>query len=395
MSLSHQFPWPVEKLGDLSKKIDYGHTASATRESVGPRFLRITDIQEGTVDWEHVPFCPCDQREREQYALAPGDIVFARTGATTGKSFLIRECPAGAVFASYLIRVRPKPAILPGYLAWFFQTPHYWRQVQRNSTGTAQEGVNATKLRDLGIPLPPFPEQRRIAAILDKADAIQRKRRETIRLTEEFLRSAFLEIFGDPVTNPKGWPTQNLGELADFVGGGTLSRAVPSYFEGTTCWATREDMSGEFLEDTQEHITDQAIANSATKLVQPGTILVVVKSKVLMHRLPVLIAAVPTCLGQDLEGIVLKGQHHSLYVARHMRIGQASLLRLARGVNPEGLTLEHLRGYQVMVPPLALVRRHEFLEQKTLQLRKRVSATHARSADLAAVLTDRAFRGGV
>ena len=71
--------------------------------------------------------------------------------------------------------------------------------------GAAQPGVNSSKLKELEIPLPPLPEQKRIAAILDKAAAIRRKRQQAIQLADDFLRAVFLDMFGDPVTNPKGW----------------------------------------------------------------------------------------------------------------------------------------------------------------------------------------------
>src|SRR5579863_8852429 len=96
--------WVEKKLGDLAK-INYGYTESASTEQVGPRFLRITDIQNSHVDWDTVPYCPIATSDLPKYKLAEGDIVFARTGATTGKSYLIAE-PPDAVFASYLIRVQ-------------------------------------------------------------------------------------------------------------------------------------------------------------------------------------------------------------------------------------------------------------------------------------------------
>ena len=154
-----------------------------------------------------MPYCGVTPAEADGARLNPGDVVFARTGATTGKSYLLNECPKGAVFASYLIRVRPRLTdVDPRYLAWYFQTPDYWRQITSSASGTAQPGVNATKLKSLSVPTPPLPEQRRIAGILDKADAVRRRRKEAIALTEELLRAAFLELFGDPVANPRGWP---------------------------------------------------------------------------------------------------------------------------------------------------------------------------------------------
>src|SRR5262249_3851956 len=144
--------------------------------------------------------------------LEPGDIVFARTGATTGKSFLIRECPARAVFASYLIRVRPKRSVSPRYLAHFLQTPEYWSQIRRNATGTAQAGVNATRLKQLSLPLAPLEEQERISNILDRAESLRAKRRRALEKAEKLSQAIFIELFGDPATNSYGWPIVTIGE---------------------------------------------------------------------------------------------------------------------------------------------------------------------------------------
>jgi len=205
--------WRTVSLGDFADSVDYGVTASATQQPSGPKFLRITDIQNGEVNWSTVPWCECDARSAANSRLKLGDIVFARTGATTGKSFLIRECPDDAVFASYLIRVRVGDSVEPCYLSHFFNSPDYWAQITQSTRGVAQPGVNASTLKTLKIPLPSLPEQKRIAAILDKADSIRRKRHEAVRLTEELLRSVFLNMFGDPVTNPKGWEKSKLSEV--------------------------------------------------------------------------------------------------------------------------------------------------------------------------------------
>ncbi|MGY2252691.1 restriction endonuclease subunit S [Pseudomonas reactans] len=210
--------WPRVSLADISESIDYGHTASADTNAVGPKFLRITDIQDGRVDWSSVPRCICSESGASKYALQDGDIVFARTGATTGKSYLLSQIPEEAVFASYLIRVRPcQGNVDPGYLSQFFDTQDYWAQINRSSSGTAQGGVNASKLKMLSIPLPPLSEQRRIAAILDKADALRAKRRETIAKLDQLLKSVFLEMFGDPVTNPKEWPVVSIQQACESI----------------------------------------------------------------------------------------------------------------------------------------------------------------------------------
>ena len=160
--------WETKELAAVSA-INYGYTESASSEPVGPRFLRITDIQDDRVDWDSVPYCKIEKADLPKYRLASGDIVFARTGATTGKSFLVNE-PPDAVFASYLIRLRLlDKKLLPEFVLLFFQTAGYWQSIKDGSSGSAQGGFNATKLGALTIPVPPLAEQQRIVGLLDEA----------------------------------------------------------------------------------------------------------------------------------------------------------------------------------------------------------------------------------
>ena len=205
--------WPTISLSEIAQKVDYGVTASATQDSSGPKFLRITDIQEGGVNWNDVPWCECDERALSRSLLQTGDIVFARTGATTGKSYLIRECPDKAVFASYLIRVRLNEKADPAYLIHFFSTPYYWAQISSGARGAAQLGVNATTLQALKIPILALSEQKRIAAILDQAELIQNKRRAAVGLLDDLAHSIFNDMFGDPISNPYGFQEITLGDV--------------------------------------------------------------------------------------------------------------------------------------------------------------------------------------
>ncbi len=205
--------WSVHILDELAEQVDYGFTASAKDCGDGPKFLRITDIQDGLVDWSDVPVCECKPDEKRKYYLRRGDIVFARTGATTGKSYLITDCPNDTVFASYLIRVRPNYRVLPPYLAYFFLTSDYWGQVNRSSSGSAQPGVNATKLKILSVPLPPLPEQKRIVAILDEVFAgitqavsnAEKNLANARELFESYLNRVFTK-------KGEGWVEKSLGD---------------------------------------------------------------------------------------------------------------------------------------------------------------------------------------
>lgn len=159
--------WFTSTLGQYTNS-QYGYTESATQEPIGPKFLRITDIQDGTVDWDKVPYCNISEDDLEKYLIRSGDIMIARTGATTGKSYLIAD-DIKAVFASYLIRLTMKQTgLIATYLYYFMQSPSYWQQITEFSAGIAQPGVNAKKLKRVELPIPPVEEQREIVFILDK-----------------------------------------------------------------------------------------------------------------------------------------------------------------------------------------------------------------------------------
>lgn len=165
--------WEEATVKQLCGQPQYGYTESASHERVGPHFLRITDIQDGRVNWETVPFCACS--ETAKYRLADGDILFARTGATTGKSYLVHN-PPEAVFASYLIRIRPGERVLPEYVWWYFQSSDYWASVVSGTDDGNRPNMNGSKLAALRIPFPKSKdEQRRIVARLD---ALAAKRAE-------------------------------------------------------------------------------------------------------------------------------------------------------------------------------------------------------------------------
>ncbi len=157
--------WKVVPLGSCCEKPRYGYTESARHDPVGPKFLRITDIADYWVDWDSVPYCVCPEPAVEEFQLRPGDLVFARIGATTGKSYLITECPK-AVFASYLIRLRAKPGLDPGYLSCFFESEAYWTQVRANKGNNLKGGMSASVLSKLLFPLPHLDEQKEIAGVL-------------------------------------------------------------------------------------------------------------------------------------------------------------------------------------------------------------------------------------
>lgn len=167
---------------------------------------------------------------------------------------------------------------------------YHWLRAHRMfleslGNGATFKEISKAVVSRIEIKLPTFAEQRRIADILDKADAIRKMRRETIALTEEFLRSVFLEMFGDPVTNPKGWPTKPLAKLGRVTTGNTPSRAMPEYFGNDIEWIKSDNINtpSHFLTSAAEGLSAQGRA--VGRIVPAGSTLMTC------------IAGSPTCIG--------------------------------------------------------------------------------------------------
>ena len=227
--------WKLVRMGDYCRKPDYGYTASATQELTGIRFLRITDIQAGGVKWDIVPYCVCDSRTLKSNKLLADDIVIARIGATTGKAYLIQDCPE-AVFASYLIRVRTNPELEANFLYYYFQSEQYWKQINENKGGRLKGGVNIPVLQNLLLPLPPLPEQHAIATILHAIQKARDSRRSELTLERERKAALMEDLFtcglhGEPCKQteiglmPQSWDIVPISELFDLQQGQSVSAA--------------------------------------------------------------------------------------------------------------------------------------------------------------------------
>lgn len=168
--------WEWTTVGEISQSILYGVSESAKSHGAY-KLLRITDIQNNFVNWETVPFTDYDESKAESYLLKDGDILFARTGATVGKSYLVNSLQENAIYASYLIRVQTYNQVLPEFVKYFFESGYYWSQILCNSVGIGQPNVNGTILANLMLLIPPITEQKRIVkeltkwlSIIDKID---------------------------------------------------------------------------------------------------------------------------------------------------------------------------------------------------------------------------------
>jgi len=262
--------WASAPLGEISSHIQYGYTASAIQAPKGPRFLRITDIQNGKVKWDSVPSCEITKEDAEKYGLRSGDIVFARTGATTGKSFLIDSCPQ-AVFASYLIRVRSNNLMNPAFLVHSFNTPAYWRFITDNVAGNAQPNCNASKLAALPVRIAPLKEQARIVCMTEKLLKEIGNSREHLakvpKLLKAFRQSVLVAACSGRLTEDwrlKNHPEGSIQDVVEAVRGRRL-KSVKTPIQQQTInhiYSTVEENDSSELPDTWAFVTLNKLCTS-------------------------------------------------------------------------------------------------------------------------------------
>jgi type I restriction enzyme S subunit len=162
--------WDADEIRAKTRTIQYGLTRSASAKEVGPRFLRITDIQGGRVNWDQVPFCPVNPKEHEKYRIVPGDILIARTGASTGENLYVVDAP-DSIFASYLIRLQFADLSMARVVGEYMRTAAYVDYVAGAVGGaSAQPNASAQVLASAVFAFPPMPVAKKFAESVEPLD---------------------------------------------------------------------------------------------------------------------------------------------------------------------------------------------------------------------------------
>jgi type I restriction enzyme S subunit len=294
--------WEETTLADVSADVAYGYTESASDEKVGPRFLRITDIQNGVVDWHTVPYCPISESDHQKYRLHSGDIVVARTGNSTGENYLYRGIE-DAVYASYLIRFRVNQRTADPAFVWYNMRTQRWQDfINSSKTGSAQAGANAKVLGLFPLPLPPLAEQKAIAAVLGALDdkiELNRRMNATLEAMARVLFQSWFVDF-DPVRakidgrQPAGLDPATAALFPDSFQDSELGHIPKRWRVGRVAEVSDFSRSSinpaEFPEETFDHYSLPAFDEGRTPKAEPGSAimsnkLVVTRNSVLLSKL--------------------------------------------------------------------------------------------------------------
>jgi len=244
----------------------------------------------------------------------------------------------------------------------------------------------------LEVPLPSPETQKKIAEILDKADALRQQDKKIIEKYDQLTQSVFLDMFGDPVSNLKGWNTKLFGELGKLMSGGTPSRSNPDFFNGTIPWVTTFALGGKIIDenDAVEFITKEAVERSATKLIPKGSIMI--GTRVGIGKASIL--GCDMCSNQDIVSVVNLDQLiDKSFLIEIFSYFEKFFENQKRGATIQGITSQTIKQLKIIIPPIDLQNRFAEIVKKIEKQKQLAQKSLEKSEQLFQSLLQRAFKG--
>ena len=411
MRLSYTPPpgWDFATVGDLAKpekgSIRIGPFGSALKKHEysenGIRVLGIEDVHPNQFLSDRCKYIPnakfCELR---QYEVSDGDVLVTNMG-TVGRACAVPAGTQRSIISSHLIKVSlNRSRADPNYLCWMLNySPLVVAQIRAKSHGAIMAGFNSSLLKSLRIPLPPLAEQKRIAGILDAADALRAKRREALGQLDTLLQSTFLDMFGDPVTNPMGWPPTSLSAISEELRDGPFGSNLKTshYVESGVRVIRLQNIGvGEIRNDDLAFISEEHFASLPRNHCQPGDVIIGTMGDPNLRA-----CIVPLALARSLnkaDCILMRvdmTKVDAIYVCWLLNnpCMVSMALRLVRGQTRGRISLGRLKELQIHLPPIKLQLRFAAIVQSVEHQKANQRAHLAELDTLFASLQSRAFRG--
>ncbi len=379
--------WPSVKIKDVAKVVTGKTPLKSKSEYYGGDIPFITPSELGFVDMLE-PKHTLTELGATQIKLIPAETVMVCCIGSLGKlAIATREVGTNQQINSVIF---DKSKVFPkfGFYALSLLKP----LMQHVAPSTTVAIINKSSFENFTISLPPLEEQKRIAAILDKADAIRRKRQAAIELADQFLRSVFLDMFGDPVTNPKGWEKKTLGELSSVKTGSTPSRNDSGNYSGDIPWVKTTEVIGKKIYGTEELLTKEGLESSSCKVYPKESIVLAMYGQGKTRGRTGMLAI--DCATNQACAVILPSKNISqIFLWEYLKLSYQQVRKMGRGGNQSNLNLSLVKSIEVILPPRSA--QNKFIERvsKIQNIIEKNESQLVREGLLFLSLSQKAFNG--
>lgn len=239
-------------------------------------------------------------------------------------------------------------------------------ELNRQGTGSTFKAISKKSLEELLIPQIDIKEQEKDVEILEKIYMIIQNKHKELKLLTDLISARFVELFGDAVYNDKKWETDTVKNLCkEIYGGGTPSKAHPEYYkDGDIPWVSAKDMKTDVLKDSQIKINQLGVDNSTARLVPVNSVIMVIRSGILKHTLPIAVNKVPITVNQDLKVFIPGERILTRFLAVQFKMQEKDILSGVRAVTADNIEFNSLKQRRMIVPPIDLQQKYlMFLER--------------------------------
>ena len=275
-------------------------------------------------------------------------IAIVKDGAGIGRAM---KLPAKSSVIGTMQYVLPKDNINISYLYYAICSMH----LEKYFSGATIPHIYFRDYQNEQLPLPTLEEQAKIANVFGRIDYFIKKEKEQLINLDKLVKSRFIEMFGDPITNTKRWPADKVEAVcSNIYGGGTPSKSKDEYWNGDIPWISSKDMKSDMISDSHIRITNLGLDNSSAKLVPMNSVIMVIRSGILKHTLPVAINTVPVTVNQDLKVFIPSASIHYRFLAFLFKMLEKDILAGVRAVTADNIEFDTLKNRKIILPPVQL-----------------------------------------
>ncbi|MDM0963046.1 restriction endonuclease subunit S [Clostridium perfringens] len=391
MKLKDIFEKPIS--GEWGKEVGEGEK--------GSKVIRTTNFTNiGRLDLSSIVERDIDSIKHENKKLKFGDIIIEKSGGSptqpVGRVVIFEETNEDVYFCNNFTSIlRPNKNIVPKFGLYLLKNLYNKKKVlkfQNKTTGIINIKLN-DYLNNTEITIPNLEVQNRIVEVLNKTQELIDKRKEQIESLDELVKSKFIEMFGDPVTNLKKWDKVAIGEMFEIKTGATPSRKENSYWEGGTIpWVKTTELKEYIINETEEYITEDGFNNSSVNLLPKDTILIAMygqgKTRGMTGKL-----GIEATTNQACAAILPNNNENMDFVWYQLRLLYDELRALGQGGSQPNLNTNLVKTYQLIFPPVELQNEFERFIKHIDKLKFEMEKSLKELEDNFNSLMQKAFKG--